>query len=98
MWASDASARGGARGASRRGRRGGGGGGEREKRRACVRLAILDRGHTLGKKAILAMIRMVSRQPPQDVVKTMLYRPEFLGGPLGQMVHEVMRGSSEWSV
>lgn len=63
-----------------------------------MRLAVLDGGHTLGKKAILAMIRMVSRQPVQDVVKTMLYRPEFLGGPLVQMVHEVMRGPSEWSV
>jgi hypothetical protein len=63
-----------------------------------MRLAILDRGHTLGKKAILAMIRVVSRQPVQDVIKTMFYRPEFLGGPLGQMTHEVMRGPSEWSI
>jgi hypothetical protein len=63
-----------------------------------VRLAILDSGHTLGKKALLAMIRVVSRQPVQDVVKTMLYRPEFLGGPLRQMVQEVMRGPSAWSI
>jgi hypothetical protein len=63
-----------------------------------MRLAILDNSHTLGKKAVLAMIRVVSRQPVQDVVKTMLYRPEFLGGPLGQMIQEVMRGPSEWSV
>jgi hypothetical protein len=63
-----------------------------------VRLAVLESGHTLGKKALLAMIRVVSRQPVQDVVKTMLYRPEFLGSPLGQMTQEVMRGPSEWSV
>lgn len=63
-----------------------------------MRLAILDRGHTVGKKAVLAMIRMVSRQPVQDVVKMMLYRPEFLGEPFGQLVQEVMRGPSAWSV
>ena len=63
-----------------------------------MRLAVLDSGHTLGKKAMLAMIRVVSRQPVQDVVKTMLYRPEFLGGPLGRVLQRVMRGPSEWSV
>jgi hypothetical protein len=63
-----------------------------------VRLAVLDRGHTLGKKAVLAMIRVMSRQPVQDVIKLMLYRPEFFGGPMGLMVQEVMRGPSQWSV
>jgi hypothetical protein len=63
-----------------------------------VRLAVLDHGHTLGKKALLAMIRVMSRQPVHDVIKVMLYRPEFFGGPMGQVVQEVMRGPSEWSV
>lgn len=63
-----------------------------------MRLAILDHGHTLGKKALLAMIHVMSRRPVQDVVKTMLYRPEFFGGPMGQVAQEVMRGPSEWSV
>jgi hypothetical protein len=63
-----------------------------------VRLAVLDHGHTLGKKALLAMIRVMSRQPVHDVIKVMLYRPEFFGGPMGQAVQEVMRGPSEWSV
>jgi hypothetical protein len=63
-----------------------------------VRLAILDHGHTLGRKALLAMIRVMSRQPVQDVVKTMLYRPEFFGRPMGQLVQKAMRGPSEWSV
>ena len=63
-----------------------------------MRLAVLDHGHTLGKKALLAMIRVMSRQPVQDVVKMILYRPEFFGGPMAQLVQEVMRGPSEWSV
>jgi hypothetical protein len=63
-----------------------------------MRLAILDRGHTLGKKAVMAMIRRVSGQPVQDVVKMVLYRPDFLGGPLGALCQEVMRGPSGWSI
>jgi hypothetical protein len=63
-----------------------------------VRLAILDNGHTFAKKALLAMIRVVSRQPVQDVIKTLLYRPEFFGGPMGQVLQEVMRGPSQWSI
>ena len=63
-----------------------------------MRLSVLDTGHTFGKKAMLAMIRVVSRQPVQDVIKTMLYRPEFLGGMLGPLLQTVMRGPSAWSV
>ena len=63
-----------------------------------MRLAVLDHGHTLGKKAVLAMIRMVTRHPVQDVIKLMLYRPEYFGAPFGQVAQEVMRGPSEWSV
>jgi len=63
-----------------------------------MRLAILDSGHTLGKKAVLAMIRLVLRQPPPDVVKTLLYRPDFLGGPLNDLFQQVMRGPSGWSI
>lgn len=63
-----------------------------------MRLAILDRGHTLGKKAMMAMIRTVSRQPVQDIVKMVLYRPDFLGDPLCALCQQVMRGPSGWSI
>ena len=63
-----------------------------------MRLAILDTGHTFGKKALLTMIRVMSRYRAPDVVKTMLYRPEFFGGHMGPVFQEVMRGPSEWSV
>ena len=63
-----------------------------------MRLAILDRGHTLGKKAMMVMIRMVLRQPAPDVIKTLLYRPDFLGDPLSELCQEVMRGPSGWSI
>jgi alkylhydroperoxidase family enzyme len=61
-----------------------------------MRLTILDSGHRLRTKALLALIRLVSRQPVVDAVKLALYRPEFYGA--GQLTHEAMRGPSAWSI
>jgi alkylhydroperoxidase family enzyme len=61
-----------------------------------MRLEILDRGHRLRTKALLALIRLVSRQPVVDAVKLALYRPAFYGG--GHLTHEAMRGPSAWSI
>jgi len=61
-----------------------------------MRLEILDRGHSLGTKALLGMIRLVSRQPVVDAVKLAFYRKEFYGA--GDLTHEAMRGPSEWSI
>jgi uncharacterized peroxidase-related enzyme len=61
-----------------------------------MRLTILDSGHRLRTKALLALIRLVSRQPVVDAVKLALYRPEFYGA--GDLTHEAMRGPSAWSV
>jgi uncharacterized peroxidase-related enzyme len=61
-----------------------------------MRLEILDRGHPLGTKALLGVIRLVSRQPVVDAVKLAFYRPEFYGG--GDLTHEAMRGDSAWSI
>jgi uncharacterized peroxidase-related enzyme len=61
-----------------------------------MRLEILDRGHRLRTKVLLAVIRLVSRQPVVDAVKLALYRPDFYGG--GDLTHEAMRGPSAWSI
>jgi hypothetical protein len=61
-----------------------------------MRLEILDRGHRLRTKALLTLIRLVSRQPVVDAVKLALYRPDFYGG--GPLTHEAMRGPSTWSI
>jgi hypothetical protein len=63
-----------------------------------VRLAVVDSGHTLGKKALFVLMRLVSRHPVPDVVKTLTYRPDFFGGPMSALFQEVMRGPSAWSV
>jgi uncharacterized peroxidase-related enzyme len=63
-----------------------------------MRLAILERGHRLGAKALFAIIRTVSRQPVPDVLKLMMYRPDFFGNDMKSITHEAMRGPSEWSI
>lgn len=63
-----------------------------------MRLDILDRGHSLGIRALFAFIRTVSAQPVPDVVKTMRYRPDFFGRPMGELLQDTMRGPSPWSV
>ncbi len=63
-----------------------------------MRLGILDRGHTFKMKAVMKLISVVSRMPVPDVMKTLMYRPEFFGKPLGGVFQEAMRGPSAWTV
>ena len=63
-----------------------------------MRLGILDKGHTFGTKAIFVLIRTMSRVPVPDVLKTLMYRGDFFGKPVGKVFQEAMRGPSEWSV
>jgi len=61
-----------------------------------MRLSILDHGHKLKTKALLAFIRTVSRMRVPDVVKLLTYRPEFF--QMNPEFQEAMRGPSEWSI
>ena len=63
-----------------------------------MRLNALDTGHSLGKKALFALIRTVSRQPVLDIIKLVSYRPEFYGEPMKAVTQEAMRGQSSWSI
>lgn len=63
-----------------------------------MRLAILDRGHSFGTKALFALIATASRQPVLDAVKVVKYRPDFYGNQMSKVTQGVMRGPSSWSV
>jgi uncharacterized peroxidase-related enzyme len=63
-----------------------------------MRLAILDSGHGLPMKLLFAIIRVVSRLPVPDAIKTNRYRPDFYGLPMRVITQEAMRGPSAWSV
>jgi hypothetical protein len=63
-----------------------------------MRLERVAHGHTLGQKALLTIIRLVSGFRAPDVVKTLLYRKDFFGGRHGALTQAVMRGPSSWTV
>lgn len=63
-----------------------------------MRLRVVERGHRLPQKLRIAMIRLLSRRRVVDIIRTLLYRPEFFGRPISAWTQAVMRGPSEWSV
>lgn len=63
-----------------------------------MRLHCLDHGHRFKYRLILGAVKAFTRSELPDVVKLVLYRPELFGRPLGNVVQELMRGPSEWSV
>lgn len=63
-----------------------------------MRLATVERGHGLGARLFLGLIRKMSKKEPADVLKTLYYRPDFFGAAYSDLVQECMRGPSEWSV
>jgi hypothetical protein len=63
-----------------------------------MRVERVSSGHRFKERMILKIIRAKSKREPPDVVKTLFYRPEFFGRPFSKVLHDVMRGPSEWSV
>lgn len=63
-----------------------------------MRLRKLDSGHRLPQKLKLGFIGLVSGHSAPDILRTILYRPEYLGRPVSELTQQVMRGPSEWSV
>ena len=63
-----------------------------------MRLACLERGHRIKQRLILRIAELVTRSKIPDVVKMLMYRPEYFGRYFSNLVHESLRGPSEWSV
>lgn len=62
-----------------------------------MRLPKVRHGHTLGRKALLLLVRVTTRNNPPDVVRTLFYRPGFFGGRMSAWTNSIMRGPSEWT-
>jgi len=63
-----------------------------------MRLRNVEHGHRLPQKLMIGMIGLISRRRAPDIIRTLFYRPEFLGRPMTQWTQAVMRGPSEWSI
>ncbi|MFT3696362.1 MAG: hypothetical protein QM831_24695 [Kofleriaceae bacterium] len=63
-----------------------------------MRLEALNSGHKLRHKALLKVIRVMSGHTAPDVLKLLLYRPEFFGSVMNEVFQEAMRGPSEWTI
>jgi hypothetical protein len=53
--------------------------------------------HAPAERVKLDAIRAERGTEPVDVIKALLYRPEFFGGAMSDAFQEVMRGPSEWT-
>ena len=62
-----------------------------------MRLARVHRGHGLGDRVMLAVMRVMAGHAP-GVVRTLLYRKAFFGRHFSELTQQVMRGPSPWSV
>ncbi len=62
-----------------------------------MRLPRLDAGHSLPVRAFFAMVRLMARRAPPDILKTLYYRPGFFGLRFSALTQAVMRGESPWS-
>ena len=62
-----------------------------------MRLKQLENSHRLRQKLLMRMMQLIMHVRVPDVVRTLLYRPEFFGKPFSRITQSVMRLSREWS-
>jgi AhpD family alkylhydroperoxidase len=62
-----------------------------------MRLSVLDHGHRRRATVFLTVTSALSRTDSPDIVKMLLYRPDFVTRPLLDLTATAMRGPSYWS-
>lgn len=54
-------------------------------------------GHAWKNRLFLSFVRWSSGEEPVDVLKTLHYRSDFWGRAYSDLLHDVMRGPSDWT-
>ena len=62
-----------------------------------MRLSRLDGGHRGLAGVVLRLLERRQKSAVPDVVRTLLYRPDFFGGPMSAALNPVMRRPSRWT-
>lgn len=65
-----------------------------------MRLKNVEQGHQPAHKLLLAQMQAGRGKdiPLPDVIRTLLYRPEFFGTPYSLALEDILHGPSDWSV
>jgi AhpD family alkylhydroperoxidase len=63
-----------------------------------MRLREIERGDTLRGKSLIRIISFVAGIRLPDAARVAFYDKDFVSGPLGSWMNEVMRGPSSWSI
>ncbi|MGH3972978.1 MAG: carboxymuconolactone decarboxylase family protein [Pseudonocardiaceae bacterium] len=63
-----------------------------------MRLAVLDTGHDRPAALALRLMARLTRSDPPEIVRLGCYRHRFFGTPFFDLVQELMRGRSSWTV
>lgn len=63
-----------------------------------MRLPVIERGEHLRDRLLYKLVRVVSGHPMPDVVRTLRYRAHQFGAPFNDLIQDVMRGPSAWTV
>jgi hypothetical protein len=62
-----------------------------------MRLSAVDSGHAPPEAEVLELMRERFGREPSGVLKTLYYRPDIFGRPFSDVLHQVLRGPSDWT-
>lgn len=63
-----------------------------------MRLARVRNGRGLKARFLLVFLTLAKRVRVPDILRVLLYRPEYFGRPYNEWIHAILRGPSKWSV
>lgn len=63
-----------------------------------MRLTRLETGHRALQKLALVLSHVFTVSEPLDILKILMYRPEYFGKPFCDLAHLLRCGPSDWSI